>query len=110
MVQAQTLQSVVMEEMLHMVNAANVLNAIGGAPFFDHPAFIPTYPLVMPFLNMSADVVWFTEQSMQHYQILESTPPGGYNTSISAAYLQIINLLTALCGQHGEQSVFTVRL
>lgn len=38
---ATTMRSVVMEEMLHMVNAANVLNAIGGAPFLDHPKFIP---------------------------------------------------------------------
>ena len=43
---ATTMRSVVMEEMLHMVNAANVLNAIGGTPFFDHPDFIPKYPLV----------------------------------------------------------------
>ena len=76
--EATTMLGVVMEEMLHMVNAANVLNAIGGAPSLDHPDFIPTYPLVMPFLNMSADVVWFTKESVQHYQILESTPPGGY--------------------------------
>ena len=30
-----------------------------------------------------------------------------YNTSISAAYLQITNLLKSLCQQHGEASVFT---
>ena len=104
---AMTLRSVVVEEMLHMVNAANVLNAIGGAPFIDKPSFIPTYPLVVPLINMTADVVWFTRQSIEHYEILESTPPSGYNASISAAYLQIISVLTALVAQHGEGAVFT---
>jgi hypothetical protein len=104
---AMTLRSVVVEEMLHMVNAANVLNAIGGAPFIDKPSFIPTYPLVVPLINMTADVVWYTQQSIEHYEILESTPPSGYNASISAAYLQIISVLTALVAQHGEGAVFT---
>jgi hypothetical protein len=105
--EAKTMRSVVMEEMLHMVNAANVLNAIGGAPSLDHPGFIPTYPLTLPVLNMSADVVWFTSDSIQHYQILESTPPGGISESISAAYLHIVNLLTALVNAHGEEAVFS---
>ena len=104
---ATTMRSIVMEEMLHMVNAANVLNAVGGAPFIDHPNFIPTYPLVVPFINMTVDLVWFTQQSIEHYQVLESTPPGGYNTSISAAYQQIVGLLTALCGEYGEKLVFS---
>ena len=93
--------------MLHMVNAGNVLNAIGGEPFIDRPDFIPTYPLTVPFINVTADIVWFTRQSIEHYHIQESTPPGGYNASISAAYLQIVNLLTALVDQHGEAAIFT---
>ena len=104
--EAMTVKSVVMEEMLHMVNAANVLNAIGGHPNIDHPEFIPKYPLMIPMINCSAEIVWFSEQSIQHYQILESVPPGGYNSSISEAYLHIVNLLTALVAQHGEPAVF----
>lgn len=105
--EAKTMRSVVMEEMLHMTNAANVLNAIGGHPDIDSPDFIPKYPLVLPVLNMSADVVWFTFESMQHYQILESTPPGGYSQSISAAYLHVVELLNELVNQHGEPAVFS---
>jgi len=101
------MRSVVMEEMLHMVHAANVLNAIGGAPSLDHPGFIPKYPLILPVLNMSADLVWFTRESIEHYQVLESTPPGGYNQSISAAYLHVVALLTALCDTHGEPAIFS---
>ena len=94
-------------EMLHMVNAANVLNAVGGAPFFDHPGFIPQYPLVLPVLHMPADLVWFTQDSIAHFQQLESDPPGGYNSSISSEYLHIVDLLIGLTREHGEAAVFT---
>lgn len=40
--------SVVGEEMLHMTLACNVLNAIGGHPVIDSPAFIPNYPTALP--------------------------------------------------------------
>lgn len=61
---------------------------------------------MLPVLNITADIVWFTQTSVSHYETLESTPPGGYNTSISALYLHIMNLLSALCQQYGEDKVF----
>jgi rubrerythrin len=45
---AGIIQSVVIEEMLHMTLASNVLNALGGAPSIDDPDFIPTYPGPLP--------------------------------------------------------------
>jgi Ferritin-like len=42
------IESVVVEEMLHMTLACNVLNAIGGSPQIDYPGFIPTYPGKLP--------------------------------------------------------------
>lgn len=42
------IRSVVMEEMLHMVLAANLLNAIGGTPDLTHDKFIPSYPGFLP--------------------------------------------------------------
>lgn len=45
---AQAIQGVVMEEMLHMLLACNILNAIGGRPVIDHPEFIPEYPTYLP--------------------------------------------------------------
>ena len=45
---AALIESVVMEEMLHMVLAANVLNAIGGAPSIAGPGFVPRYPSTLP--------------------------------------------------------------
>ena len=45
---AELIESVVMEEMLHMVLAANVLNAIGGTPSIGRPGFVPRYPCTLP--------------------------------------------------------------
>lgn len=51
---AAIIDSVVVEEMLHMTLACNVLNAIGGAPKIDKPpengkpGFIPTFPGPLP--------------------------------------------------------------
>jgi hypothetical protein len=45
---AAILRSVVVEEMLHMTIAANVLNALGGAPRLDRPGFIPVFPGPLP--------------------------------------------------------------
>ena len=40
----QTMRNVVMQEMLHMVQAANILIAIGGKVMIDDPKFAPSYP------------------------------------------------------------------
>jgi rubrerythrin len=45
---AEILESVVVEEMLHMTLASNVLNAVGGSPQIDQPGFIPLYPGPLP--------------------------------------------------------------
>lgn len=45
---ANLIRSVVIEEMLHMTLAANILVALGGAPSIDGPGFVPTYPGPLP--------------------------------------------------------------
>jgi hypothetical protein len=40
--------SVVAQEMLHMTIAANLLNALGGAPRIDRAGFLPVYPGPLP--------------------------------------------------------------
>jgi hypothetical protein len=44
----QILHSIVVEEMLHMHLACNILNAIGGAPVINTADFIPKYPGALP--------------------------------------------------------------
>jgi hypothetical protein len=45
---ASLIRSVVLEEMLHMALASNILIAIGGAPDIDRPGFVPAYPGPLP--------------------------------------------------------------
>ena len=45
---ARIIGSVVREEMLHMAIACNLLNALGGTPRIDDPAFLPKYPGALP--------------------------------------------------------------
>lgn len=42
------IRTVVVQEMLHMILAANVLNAVGGAPSIAYPDFVPAYPAQLP--------------------------------------------------------------
>jgi ferritin-like protein len=61
------ISSIVIEEMLHMSLACNILNAIGGSPVIDEPGFIPDYPtplpgtieegLIVPLAPLSLDLV-----------------------------------------------------
>jgi rubrerythrin len=44
----EIVESVAIEEMLHLTLAANVLNALGGNPVLDTASFIPTYPGPLP--------------------------------------------------------------
>lgn len=45
---AMNIREVVVEEMLHLTLAANVLNAVGGTPDLTCPGFVPTYPATLP--------------------------------------------------------------
>ncbi len=45
---AEIIRTVAVQEMLHFILAANVLNAIGGAPTIDSPLFVPDYPAKIP--------------------------------------------------------------
>lgn len=45
---ARNIREIVIEEMLHMTIAANILIAIGGSPSIDRPDFVPNYPGPLP--------------------------------------------------------------
>ncbi len=42
------IRSIVLQEMLHMGLACNILNALGGSPLIDRPQFVPQYPGPLP--------------------------------------------------------------
>ncbi|MFT4806195.1 MAG: hypothetical protein ACI9YE_003427 [Psychroserpens sp.] len=45
---AGLIHSVVIEEMLHLTIACNILNAVGGSPVLNKPSFVPSYPGPLP--------------------------------------------------------------
>lgn len=45
---AETLRSIVVEEMLHFTIVGNVLNALGGKPLIDDAAMVPAFPGPLP--------------------------------------------------------------
>jgi hypothetical protein len=48
--------SVLLEEMLHLTLAANILNAVGGSPVLDTPRILPRYPTFLPHSNRAFEV------------------------------------------------------
>lgn len=52
----KVIHSIVVEEMLHMTIASNVLNALGGSPDINKKAFIPNYPCPLP-MHIGGDLI-----------------------------------------------------
>jgi len=107
--------SVFIEEMLHMTLAANVLNAVGGAPVLDHAAFIPSYPAYLPHSANAFQVSLepFSPAAIETFMKIErpedSGAPSedeGYDT-IGQFYQAIEEGLQRLCEEMGEAQVFT---
>jgi len=65
----QVLQSVVIEEMLHMTLASNVLNALGGDSQVGNPGFVPQFPGPLPGGVESDLVVHLAPFSMAQLQV-----------------------------------------
>jgi len=85
----ETIRSVVVEEMLHMILACNVLNAIGGEPVINVKKFVPDYPGPLPNSDDSfiINLEKFSKSSIDTFLRIElpqptSEPPKyvGYHT------------------------------
>ena len=86
---ADIIRSVVMEEMLHMVLAANVLNAVGGEPSVDHAGFVPRYPTQLPYSDgkLVVGLRRFSPETVETFLAIERPEPAeaqplveGYDT------------------------------
>jgi CDGSH-type Zn-finger protein len=107
--------SVLIEEMLHMTLAANVLNAIGGVPVLDAPDFVARYPAYLPH-SANAFLVPLSRLSPATVEtFMKIEKPEGPNApaesdrfdTIGQFYRAIEDALTALCGALGERQVFS---
>jgi len=110
----EVVTSVLLEEMLHMTLAANLLNAVGGSPRLDSPRMLPGYPRCLPHGDCSFEVplLRFGPEALDVFlKIEQPAAPGGppesdaYET-IGQFYDAICKGVRALCAELGEPRVF----
>src|SRR5262245_51445210 len=111
---AEVVAGVLVEEMLHMTLAANLLNAAGGRPRLDTPRMLPVYPRCLPHGDQSFEVplLPFCPEALEVFlKIEQPAAPGDrpesdcYET-IGQFYDAIRGGLSALCSDLGETRVF----
>lgn len=100
---ANTIKSIVLEEMLHMIMAANILNAIGGSPAINTPDFIPEYPTKLPKIteDFYVSLEKFSKSSISTFLKIEKSAehkphPGKEYHSIGEFYASIKRRLKSL--------------
>ena len=111
---AAVLRGVVIEEMLHMILVANVLNAIDGEPELARAEIVPRYP---DYLAHSADqfkigLLPFSRDAVETFLRIETPTragappePNRYQT-IGQFYAAIEEGLRRLCKEGGEKKLF----
>jgi hypothetical protein len=119
---AERIHSVVVEEMAHFTLAANILNAIGGAPCINKPDFIPTYPGPLPGTVEGRLVVMLERfskpQTENAFMVIEepedpvaikaALTAAGHPLTIGMFYYCIRKHLEALeTSQHPGKTIFT---
>jgi hypothetical protein len=111
---SEVVASVLVEEMLHLTLAANLLNAVGGHPRLDSPRMLPGYPRCLPHDDCSFEVplLRFSPEALDVFLKIEcpeapGAPPesDAYET-IGQFYDAIRGGLRALCADLGEPRVF----
>jgi hypothetical protein len=111
---AEIVTSVLIEEMLHLTLAANILNAVGGRPRLDTPRMLPPYPGPMPHSDGSfvVPLARFSPESLEVFLQIErparpaAPPEGDRYESIGQFYDAIRRGLLGLCEHLGEAAVF----
>jgi CDGSH-type Zn-finger protein len=111
----EVIHSIFLEEMLHMTLAANILNAVGGAPQLDTPRMLPAFPAFLPHSNQAFEVslTKFSPESLELFMRIERPPehdglPEDDNfETIGQFYEAIEESLPLLCRELGEAAVFS---
>ncbi len=118
---AAVIQTVAMEEMLHMTLVANLTNAVGGETRVNWPEFVPNYPEPLrKFANgLTVELLKFSTQALDLFLKIEkpesipdtpSARSAGKRvryTSIGEFYADVRGSLKALVDKFGEKKVFS---
>jgi hypothetical protein len=111
---AQVVGGVFVEEMLHLLLAANLLNAVGDDPVLDAPHLLPSYPHPLPHSDGSVrvELAPFGPEALELFLRIEQparadarAQADGY-TTIGQFYAAIEDGLRGLCATLGEEAVF----
>ena len=110
----EVISSVVVEEMLHLTLAANLLNAVGGRPRLAIPKMMPGYPGPLPHGDRSFEIslLRFGPEAIETFLKIErpsstGSPPEGDNyETIGQFYDAIRRGLRELSATLGEANVF----
>jgi rubrerythrin len=110
---ADILRSVFIEEMLHLVLAANLLNAVGGRPRIDTPEMLSPYPRPLPHTHSTFDIslLPFSLEALELFLKIEqpsarAAPENDRYETIGQLYDAIEYGMRELCAQFGERNVF----
>jgi hypothetical protein len=111
---AEIITSVLVEEMLHLTLAANILNAVGGRPRIDTPRMLLPYPRPLPHSDGSFEVplARFCPETLEIFLEIErpalpgAPSEGDQYESIGQFYDAIRRGLVELCEHLGEANVF----
>ena len=111
---AEVLRSVVLEEMLHLALAANLLNAVGGRPELDSPRLLPGYPRPLPHRDppLTISLLPFGEEAIDLFLQIErpctpdAPPQADQYATIAQFYAAIRSGLVELTAELGEAAVF----
>ncbi|MCG7521556.1 ferritin-like protein [Ruegeria sp. Ofav3-42] len=110
----EVIRQVMVEEMLHMVLVANVLNAIGGKPELNNPDLLPTYPgTLLKGRGPTVHLRRFCPEQIKSFRLIETAPKdtgpakkGDYRT-IGGFYTFIMLKLEEACDVFGDDKIFT---
>ncbi len=110
----ELVSGVLVEEMLHMTLAANLLNAVGGRPQLDNPKMLPGYPRPLPHGDRSFEISLFRfgYEAIETFLKIErplptGAPPEGDNyETIGQFYEAITRGLRVLSATLGEANLF----
>ena len=110
----EIIHSVFIEEMLHLTLAANILNAVGGAPNLDYPGIMPSYPTFLAHSNEAFQVglAKFSTEALETFLQIER--PGEHDglpeddnfETIGQFYEAIEEALKRMAGELGEAELF----
>lgn len=109
------IQSVALEEMLHLTLAANILNAVGGRPVLDAHTLLPPHPAKLPHSNGSVSLLLrpFSRETIKGFMDIErptdaasSAQDEGYAT-IGQFYRAIDEALVRLSHELGDRELFS---